>query len=181
MYCAPFLQCTRKSGKSGLSKVAWVWTIIIWLKPLFARTLTYVKSGFKKWLEDLPPYTPPQIWLASNYGLGHPLCPLLKQVWFIKQVGAPTVPSAVIKCQFYYWSYLAIHVIHVTKCHLLSISYLVRSCYFILYHVIKCHVMSLGVISCHIMSYHVISCHIMSYHTISCHIMCHWTFLTSFQ
>jgi hypothetical protein len=30
-----------------------------------------------------------------------------------KQVGAPTVPSAVIKCQFYYWSYHVIHVIHV--------------------------------------------------------------------
>jgi hypothetical protein len=26
------------------------------LKPLFARTLTYVKSGFRKWLEDLPSY-----------------------------------------------------------------------------------------------------------------------------
>jgi hypothetical protein len=25
----------------------------MWLKPLFARTLTYVKSGFRKWLEDL--------------------------------------------------------------------------------------------------------------------------------
>ncbi len=54
MYCAPFLQSTRKSGKSGLSEVAWVWTIIMWLKPLFARTLKNVKSGFRKWLEDLP-------------------------------------------------------------------------------------------------------------------------------
>jgi hypothetical protein len=26
----------------------------MWLKPLFARTVTYVKSGFRKWLEDLP-------------------------------------------------------------------------------------------------------------------------------
>jgi hypothetical protein len=29
----------------------------MWLKPLFARTLTYVNSGFKKWHEDLPPST----------------------------------------------------------------------------------------------------------------------------
>jgi hypothetical protein len=54
MYCAPFLQSTGKSGKSGLSKVGWVWTIIMWLKPLFVRTLKNVKSGFRKWLEDLP-------------------------------------------------------------------------------------------------------------------------------
>jgi hypothetical protein len=27
----------------------------MWLKTLFARTLKNVKSGFRKWLEDLPP------------------------------------------------------------------------------------------------------------------------------
>jgi hypothetical protein len=26
----------------------------MWLEPLFARTLKNVKSGFRKWLEDLP-------------------------------------------------------------------------------------------------------------------------------
>jgi hypothetical protein len=26
----------------------------MWLKPLFAHTLKNVKSGFRKWLEDLP-------------------------------------------------------------------------------------------------------------------------------
>jgi hypothetical protein len=31
-----------------------------------------------------------------------------------KQLGAPTVPSALIKCQFCYWSY---QVIHVILCH----------------------------------------------------------------
>jgi hypothetical protein len=72
------------------------------------------------------------------------------------------VPSAVIKCQFCYWSYHLIHVIHVIKCHLVSISLLVRSCHFILYHVITCHIKSLGVISCHIMSHDTIPHHVIS-------------------
>jgi hypothetical protein len=56
MYCAPFLQSTRKIGKSGLSEVAWVWTIIMWLKPLFARTSKNAKSGLRKWLQVLPSF-----------------------------------------------------------------------------------------------------------------------------
>jgi hypothetical protein len=38
-----------------------------------------------------------------------------------EQVGAPTVPSAVTKCQFCYWSYHVIHVIDVIKCLLVTI------------------------------------------------------------
>jgi hypothetical protein len=41
----------------------------MWLKPLFARTLTYVKSGFKKWLEDLPHATH-CAFVAVNYNFG---------------------------------------------------------------------------------------------------------------
>jgi hypothetical protein len=37
----------------------------------------------------------------------------------MKQEDAHTVPSAVIKGQFCYWSYHAIHVIHVIKCQIM--------------------------------------------------------------
>jgi hypothetical protein len=53
----------------------------------------------------------------------------------ILQVGATTVPSAVIKCQFGYWSY------HVISCHIMS------------FHVVQV----IHVFSCNSMSFHVIS------------------------
>jgi hypothetical protein len=81
----------------------------------------------------------------------------------IKQVGAPTVPSAVIKCQFWYWSYC------VVICQYMPIYAI--SCHFMSFHVISCHFMSFHVISCHFMIFHVISCPFMSYHVKTCHIM----------
>jgi hypothetical protein len=61
-----------------------------------------------------------------------------------KQAGDPSAPSAVIRCQFCYWSDYVTHVI---------------SCLFVSFYVIKCH--SLSVISCHIMLFHFASCLIL--------------------
>jgi hypothetical protein len=70
-----------------------------------------------------------------------------------QQVGAPTVPSAVLSANFMSF--------HALLCHFISCHFM--SCHFMSFHVISCHFMSLHVISRHFTSFHVISSHIMSF------------------
>jgi hypothetical protein len=81
----------------------------------------------------------------------------------------PTVPSAVIKGQFYYW---LDHVINVIN----DVSY-----YFIIKSLGVNFVMVGSYMSFHVIKCQVISCHIMLFHVAPYHFMYHWTFSTSFQ
>jgi hypothetical protein len=71
MYCAPFLQSTCKSGKSGLSKVAWVWTIIMCfcVSSHFLRAL--LKMQKVAWGSGLRSY---RGMLPFKYGATESLC-----------------------------------------------------------------------------------------------------------